>query len=1088
MPSLARSKYFKKSKKKPCQTPKPLLMPTPNLTQLMEKLMISNVFKKLRFGRLVLAASLGVPLFMAVTANAQAPAPAADQTAEAERVVVTGSLIPTAEEVRANPVDTISHQDISITGQNSDILNVLTKRNPDFVGVGNLGSSNANIASGSTQGGSSVSIRGLPTLVLIEDRRFADSAAIASGGLVFQDVSVIPVRLIDHVDVLKDGASTIYGSDAVGGVVNIFMRDNFQGLEVGFHYGDTLQSSTPERQGWVLAGTGNDTTHIVAGIEVYESDPLFQSDRAYSRPPLGFLGGQTTTFGGTGRDAVHSRYLIDNLIPALWPAGSSINSPLDVVAPHSLAIDSNNPNLMAQTSDGYNQLVNAGAYRVSSTAEVAMYDLSQKPTSTLDKSRQHAYAFFDHKICGDQLEAFGDFLFAHNHTESDLNAQPLSNSTGVRVPSAFNAVPQPDGSYTIEANTGLQAPYTPFDLSIDGNTVSGPFRLTAANRYQSNPRRFTNDSDFYRLLGGLKSQITDAQHGNWYAEGAVSYSHYSTDFVNQNLVNAPVLNALITAQSGVDAMGNPIPIPGQTLDFFALDPLHDGARSITPDTFSTIFGSTIRRQDSYLRQFDAVIRGELFNLPGGPVSIALAPQYYIEGFKLVDSPEIFIGSVPTANTNAGRYTFAAAGELNIPIVSPEMKVPFIYSLELSLQGRYQTIEHINDDSKVPKVMLRYQPIKDLTFRGTFGNSFLAPDLFSLYGPQVQGFSPSISLFNPNSGMNEVQDQAQVISGSNPDLAPSTAQNWTAGVVYSPSWVPGKLTILCDYFWTLQQNIFATLPSTTILTSVNNLGPASQYASLVAFNNFPGHPGSRPVTAPFQLVGNMAAVYYINNLRNIGADRVEGWDLEASYDMDLQQQFGWNLGALTLDAKALVFQSHNRRTTPDSRYFNVNGLIGDEGFGAFPDYKIVATLEHRFHLGPGDFRLDLIATYIPEMQNELSGDPEFDDQNTFQTVASYFTLDGQLSYIFSFPAPEGAAQAPAMKDGKSVADKKAVVPGVFSPSCWSYQNWLNGVTLTVGCNNMLQEGPPIVQGGNSSTNLATYDPYGRFLYFEVVKKF
>jgi outer membrane receptor protein involved in Fe transport len=76
----------------------------------------------------------------------------------------------------------------------------------------------------------------------------------------------------------------------------------------------------------------------------------------------------------------------------------------------------------------------------------------------------------------------------------------------------------------------------------------------------------------------------------------------------------------------------------------------------------------------------------------------------------------------------------------------------------------------------------------------------------------------------------------------------------------------------------------------------------------------------------------------------------------------------------------------------------------------------------------------------------------------------------------------------MKDGKSVADKKAVVPGVFSPSCWSYQNWLNNLTLTVGCNNMLDEDPRIVAGANSSTNLQVYDPYGRFVYFEVDKKF
>ena len=579
-------------------------------------------------------------------------------------------------------------------------------------------------------------------------------------------------------------------------------------------------------------------------------------------------------------------------------------------------------------------------------------------------------------------------MFAHIHTENDLNAQPLSNSSGVLIPSAFNYNP---ATGMLEPNTGLQAPYTPFELSIDGNTTSGPYRLTAANRYQSNPRVFTNDSDFYRLLGGLKSQITDADHGNWYAEGTAHYSHYSIDFVNRNLVNAPVLNSLIVAQNPDGS-----PIPGTTLDFFALDPIHDGARSITPENFNTIFGSNIRRQDSYLRSFDAAIRGDVFTCPVDRSASRLRHNTMLKGSRLADSPEIFIGSVPVGQINTGRYTFAAASELNIPIVGPQMSVPFVYSLELKLQGRYQTIEGISGDSKVPKVMLRYQPIKDLTLRGTFGNSFIAPDLYSLYGPQAQGFSPTIALFNPVSGMNETQDQAQVLTGSNPDLVPSVAQNWTAGLVYSPSWVPGRFTIRGDYFWTLQQLIVAPLPNSTLLNSVNNLGPASPYASLVAFNNFPGQGGSIPVTAPYQLVGNMASVYYINTNRNIGAERVEGWDLEASYDADLQALFGLNAGSLFLDVKATVFMDNNLRTTPDSRYYNINGLIGEEIFGFYPEYSITMLLEHKFHLGPGDFRLDLTGHYFPEMRNELSGDPEVDDQNTFQLVDSYFTLDGQLS--------------------------------------------------------------------------------------------
>jgi hypothetical protein len=269
--------------------------------------------------------------------------------------------------------------------------------------------------------------------------------------------------------------------------------------------------------------------------------------------------------------------------------------------------------------------------------------------------------------------------------------------------------------------------------------------------------------------------------------------------------------------------------------------------------------------------------------------------------------------------------------------------------------------------------------------------------------------------------------------------------------------------------------------------VNALGPASPYANLVGFNAFPGRPGSVPVTAPQQLFGNLASVYYIDTTRNIGADRVEGWDLEASYNFDLQNVFGVDAGNILLDARAVVYMGSDLRKTPDTPYYNIQGFVGDESFGVFPDYKLTFLFQHSWH----GFTLSLNVNYIPEMQDELGGDLQTDNQSDtsiFPVVSDYVTLDGRLSYTFSFPAPEGAAQAPAMKDGKAVADKKAVVPGVFSQSCWSYQKWLDGLTLTVGCNNMTDTDPSIVPGANSSTNLQVYDPYGRFVYFEVDKKF
>ena len=143
--------------------------------------MIRNMFKKSEFIRIAFVACVGLPLFIATSASAQN----VDTTATAPTVTVTGSNIPTAEEVTAEPLDTVTTADIERSGQN-DVLTILQKRNPDFVGGGNIGNTNANIASGFTQGGAIISLRGLPTLVLLEGRRVADSAAIATGASSFK--------------------------------------------------------------------------------------------------------------------------------------------------------------------------------------------------------------------------------------------------------------------------------------------------------------------------------------------------------------------------------------------------------------------------------------------------------------------------------------------------------------------------------------------------------------------------------------------------------------------------------------------------------------------------------------------------------------------------------------------------------------------------------------------------------------------------------------------------------------------------------------------------------------------------------------
>src|SRR5436189_5493748 len=206
--------------KKPCQTLKSSLIGSANLTQPMEKLMTRNVLKTLGSIRAAFAVAAGIPFLTVVSAFAQdpSPAPAGGGTAEVERVVVTGSNIPTAEEVGPNPVDTYRTEDIRRIGVRT--TTDLVQKLPGVTGF----SINQNIANGG-DGRVEINLRGIfakETLVLIDGRRVAPALNGTALGGTSVDIGALPFELIDHVDILKDGASAVYGSDAVAGVFNVF--------------------------------------------------------------------------------------------------------------------------------------------------------------------------------------------------------------------------------------------------------------------------------------------------------------------------------------------------------------------------------------------------------------------------------------------------------------------------------------------------------------------------------------------------------------------------------------------------------------------------------------------------------------------------------------------------------------------------------------------------------------------------------------------------------------------------------------------------------------------------------------------------
>src|SRR4026209_2947072 len=300
--------------------------------------MTQNALKTFRFVRLALMASVGFPLILASNAFAQLPGPAvpaqpgaaAPSTAEVERVVVTGSNIPTAEETGPNPVDTYRPQDIEKLGiRNATDLQTYI---PQQAG----GTVNLNIGDGG-DGTVQFNLRGLlpkETLVLIDGKRVAYGSLATAGANNGPDINLIPFSMIDHVDILKDGASAVYGSDAIAGVVNFFLLHKFRGLEIGGTYGNTdlgASNDMGEWEAWIKAGTGDDKTDIVVIADFWErTGGLFSADRDLSS------NGDFNRFGGIdARSGNFPGHIGGSTGPRLIPSlFFSVNTPPPHSAPN----------------------------------------------------------------------------------------------------------------------------------------------------------------------------------------------------------------------------------------------------------------------------------------------------------------------------------------------------------------------------------------------------------------------------------------------------------------------------------------------------------------------------------------------------------------------------------------------------------------------------------------------------------------------------------------------------------------------------------------------------------------------------------
>src|SRR5437762_4666069 len=369
--------------------------------------MRKNPIRRLASAHLISASVRGLFALLACSVSAQntSPTPGIPTEAEAERVIVTGSHIPTAEEVGPNPVDTYRPEEIEKLGARN-ATDLLTKLPQE---MGSTINQNANGVGG---GNGSVipNLRGLlpeETLVLIDGKRAAiigsggGVAAGASPGLTGVDINLIPFPMIDHIDILKDGASAVYGSDAVAGVFNIFLKHKFRGLEIGASIGNTnLGSSNDAREleTWMIAGTGDDKTDIVIVADAYDRAAIYGRDRNITsnanQLSWGGFDNRSSDFPGfIGQLGNPAAPLGFRLIPKFF---FSRNSP----PPHSAQNVSSSP-----------YYTNKVPYP---DGNFALYNYAAVTASMPAADRQSFYGSFTRDICDKYLTVFTDFKYTRS--------------------------------------------------------------------------------------------------------------------------------------------------------------------------------------------------------------------------------------------------------------------------------------------------------------------------------------------------------------------------------------------------------------------------------------------------------------------------------------------------------------------------------------------------------------------------------------------------------------------------------------------------------------------------------------------------
>ena len=684
-------------------------------------------------------------------------------TGAMEQVTITGTFIRRKGQAdSASPISVLGSEDLSAIGAQtiSDITQTLT------INTGAENSPDAFTQNG-TSGTESINLRGLglaSTLILLNGKRQVVSGGVPNTGVNFVDTaSLVPAIAIDRVDILKDGAAALYGSDAVAGVVNFFTRDNFEGLELSADYravAGTGDSSDIRIQG--LVGGGNDRAHVIAAVSYLDRTPLTTAEKRLSRPQ-----DDTSALGNPGA------FFIGLPVPAINPSTG-----LPVIDPETgLIVEAIGANTPFIDPTGCSE---QGGFRLPPPGFSAPiptplgdigfcgFDFGEFFNLIAEETRLQGFARGTYDIT-DTITFKGEFGFTRNRT-SRGNSPTFPILT-------FPTVGPANPGYVFGGVPGIFTNPVTGEQSIVFNSPVAFFGRAVGNGGEVSPNRFTNDT--FRVSAGFEGIIDD----NWFWE--INYTRGINDFSVRTRDTLAV-----EFQNALNGLGGPncdvlngTPGVGDCM-FFNPFATSFGPIPNDPSVIEAFTGEQVGDVDSDLTVVDALITGDVADLPAGPLGIAVGFQYrderFARDFDSASNQDRFAFLIGNPDTVGTRDVVAFFAELAIPVME---------NLDLQAALRYEDYGGQTGDTLDPKIALLYRPTDWLTMRGSWGTSFRAPSIFQQTGTDT-------SLQQVSDPITGGTFFAAVRTTGNPNLLPEESTAWNFGITAEPT--PG-LEINIDYW-------------------------------------------------------------------------------------------------------------------------------------------------------------------------------------------------------------------------------------------------------------------------------------------------